>query len=347
MAVTTADVTAGTAAWLVLGETHSVVDQGLRAAVERLAEPTRTVAGYHFGWWDEHRQATHGGAGKALRPALVRLCAQAVGSSPRQALSAAVAVELAHNFTLLHDDIMDGDKLRRHRRTVWSVFGIPAAILAGDALLVLALDVLAAHNTPQAAVAVGWLCGAMLKVVAGQDADMAFEHRGDVSLDECVAMAGNKTAALLGCACALGALLGGSSPSKVELLRRFGHHLGLAFQHIDDLLGIWGDPAVTGKPRCSDLRARKKSLPVVAALTAGTEASRRLAVLYLRPEPLSEVDMTVAATLIEEAGGRRWAQDEGDKHLEAALSCLDAVQPTPTAAAQLVGLAGLITHRNR
>lgn len=330
----------------VLQETHIVVDRGLRSLVDRLAEPTRTVAGYHFGWWDQHGQACDGDAGKAVRPALVRLCAQAVGSAPQRAVDAAVAVELAHNFTLLHDDIMDVDLLRRHRRTVWSVFGIPAAILAGDALLVLAFDVMAGAGPP-GGTAIRWLCDALVKVVAGQGADMSFEHRSDVGLDECVAMASNKTAALLGCACAVGALMGGSHPARVERLREFGHHLGLAFQLVDDLLGIWGEPDVTGKPRCSDLRAGKKSLPVVAALSADTEAGHQFAQLYRRPPPLNEKELVVAAELIELAGGRRWAQDEAEKQLRAALWCLKQADPTPQAGAHLIALAQLIVHRDR
>lgn len=129
MTVTAGGVTADTTVGQVLRETREVVDAGLRVAVAGLAEPARTVARYHFGWCDPHGHPTaEGGAGKAIRPALVRLCAQAVGAAPHQVVDAAVAVELAHNFTLLHDDVMNGDQLRRHRRTVWSVFGIPTAI---------------------------------------------------------------------------------------------------------------------------------------------------------------------------------------------------------------------------
>jgi geranylgeranyl diphosphate synthase type I len=351
MAVTTGSVLSDTAAWGVLDETRQVLGLGLRAAVDRLAEPTRTVAGYHFGWWDEHGHPTDGGMGKAVRPALVRLCADAVGSSAAQVADAAVAVELAHNFTLLHDDVMDGDELRRHRRTVWSVFGVPTAILTGDALLVLAIEVLSAGSAPRASMAVRWLCDAMQKVVAGQAADMSFERRHDVSVEECVAMAADKTAALLGCACAIGAVVGGAEPARVEQLRRFGYHLGLAFQLIDDLLGIWGEPNTTGKPRCSDLRAGKKSLPVVAALSGtistDTEASCQLARLYLRAEPLSETELVLAASLIERAGGRDWARDEADRHLTTALTCLQAADPVPEAAAQLAALARLITRRDR
>jgi geranylgeranyl diphosphate synthase type I len=350
MAVTTGNILADAAAWRVLDETRQVLELGLRAAVDQLAEPTRTVAGYHFGWCDEHGHPTDGTMGKAVRPALVRLCAAAVGSSPSRAGDAAVAVELAHNFTLLHDDVMDGDELRRHRRTVWSVFGVPTAILTGDALLVLAIEVLSSGSAPRASAAVHRLCEAMQKVVAGQAADMSFERRHDVSVDECVAMAADKTAELLGCACAIGALVGGAEPARVQHLRRFGYHLGLAFQYIDDLLGIWGDSGVTGKPQYSDLRAGKKSLPVVAALASNistdTEASRQLARLYLRTEPLTETELTLAASLIERAGGRGWARDEADRHLTTALTCLQAADPTPEAATQLAALAQLITRRD-
>jgi geranylgeranyl diphosphate synthase, type I len=333
-------------AWQILDESRGVVDRGLRAAVGRLAEPTRTVAGYHFGWWDEHRRPTDGGAGKTVRPALLLLCADAVGSSSGPPVDAAVAVELVHNFTLLHDDIMDNDVLRRHRRTVWSVFGVPTAILAGDALLTLAIDVLTEHSPPRAVEAVRWLCAALERVLAGQAVDMAFENCGDVSLEECVAMAADKTASLLSCSCALGALLGGGAPARVALLRQFGHHLGLAFQLIDDLLGIWGESRVTGKLRCSDLRTGKKSLPVVAALTSNTDAGRQFAQLYLRTEPLTEAELADAASLIELAGGRDWAAREADRHLDTALRCLAEAEPTPSAAGRLTALARLIADRD-
>ncbi|WP_020667706.1 polyprenyl synthetase family protein [Amycolatopsis nigrescens] len=347
--VATEGVVTGRTAEQILRDVRGAVDRRLRVVVaDRLAEPTRAVAGYHFGWCDVQGRLTRGGSGsgKAIRPALVCLCAQAVGGVAERAVDAAVAVELAHNFTLLHDDIMDGDTVRRHRRTVWSVFGVPAAILAGDALLVLALDVLATSPVPGAAEMVRMLSGALLKIVAGQEADMAFEQRDVVSLDECVAMAGNKTAALLGCACALGALFGGAPSSGVARLHEFGTRLGLAYQLVDDLLGIWGEPSVTGKPVRADLRAGKKSLPVVAALTSGTAAGRRFTELYRRSEPLTKADLDLAAELIEQAGGRHWAQTEADQHLRRALSCLRSASPEPRAAAELTTVAELITRRN-
>jgi geranylgeranyl diphosphate synthase type I len=276
----------------------------------------------------------------------VLLCAEAVRGTASSAVGAGVAVELVHNFSLLHDDVMDQDRTRRHRPTAWAIFGVPAAILAGDVLLASASDVLAAEYPGEAAELIRRLTGAVVRLIDGQTADVAFERRTDVGLAECLAMAAGKTGALLGCACELGALVGGATAGRAERLRQFGEHLGLAFQLVDDLLGIWGDPAVTGKPVMADLRTRKKSLPVVAALTAGTDPGDRLARLYHRAEPLTDADLRTAAALVEQAGGRRWARTRSQDELEAALVCLRAADPEPAAAARLTALAELLSHRD-
>jgi geranylgeranyl diphosphate synthase type I len=161
-----------------------------------------------------------------------------------------------------------------------------------------------------------------------------------------VSMAEGKTGALLGGACAMGALFGAGSTEQVERLRGFGHRLGLAFQLVDDLLGIWGDPAVTGKPVYSDLRSRKKSLPVVAALASGTAAGDELAVLYRREQQPDGLDLVHAAELIEAAGGRAWSQERADALLLEALGHLTSAGPAPRAAAELGALARLVTRRD-
>jgi geranylgeranyl diphosphate synthase type I len=331
----------------VLAWSRDVVGPILRTATETLPLSMRRIAGYHFGWLDEHGEPAAGGGGKAIRPALVLLAAEAFGDSPDAAMPAAVAVELVHNFSLLHDDVMDGDATRRHRPTAWSVFGVSGAILAGDALLTLAFDVLGASGHPAASEGARVLGAAVLDLVEGQSSDTAFEARDDVSLHECVTMAEGKTGALLGGACALGALFGGGGAEQIEHLRGFGGRLGLAFQLVDDLLGIWGDPAVTGKPVYSDLRSRKKSLPVVAALASGTPAGDELAALYHREQPLAGPDLIRAAELIERAGGRAWSQARADDLLVEALGHLASAGPAPRAAAELSTLAHLVTHRDR
>ncbi|HEX2131805.1 MAG TPA: family 2 encapsulin nanocompartment cargo protein polyprenyl transferase [Actinophytocola sp.] len=330
-----------------LAWSRALVDPALRAAVDTLPTSMRRIAGYHLGWWDADGGGEAAPAGKALRPALVLLSAAVTGGSPRESVPAAVAVELVHNFSLLHDDVMDGDITRRHRPTAWHQFGIGAAILAGDALLTCALDILAASGHPAAGRAMRMLSAAVQDLVDGQSADMAFEQRDAVAVGECEAMAARKTAALLGCSCALGALFGGAGDEQVRRMRLFGEHLGLAFQHVDDLLGIWGDPAATGKPVYSDLRNRKKSLPVVSALASGTAAGRELAALYAHTEPLSGAELERAAALVETAGGRAWSQRQADELLARALIQLDdGTADHRMAAAELEALARLVTHRD-
>ena len=329
----------------VLAWSRGLVEPALRTAVDTLPSAMSHIAGYHLGWWDEHGHPVRVSGGKAIRPALALLSAQAVGGTAA-AVPAAVAVELVHNHSLLHDDVMDRDLTRRHRRTAWTVFGVNPAILAGDALLVLAVDVLAGSGHRAAIDGIRMLTAAVQDLLDGQDADLSFEQCAEVKLAECVQMAEGKTGALIGCACALGALFGGGCPEQVTYLRDFGKYLGLAFQHVDDLLGIWGDPAVTGKSVHSDLCSGKKSFPVVAALTSHTAAGRELATLYHRDQPLSATDAPHAAQLIDIAGGRTWSQAQADDLLAQAMRQLHCASPVPRAAAELGALARLATHRD-
>ncbi|WP_158894574.1 polyprenyl synthetase family protein [Amycolatopsis anabasis] len=327
----------------VLADARALMDPAVRAAVGRLPEPVQRVAGYHFGWLDACGGPAEAPGAKAVRPALALLSASAVGGSARAAVPGAVGVELVHNFSLLHDDVMDGDRFRHHRPTVWVVFGVPAAVLAGDALWALALRVLDECGATGAATRM--LTTALEGLVAGQSADTDFERRTDVTVEQCRAMAAGKTGALLGCACALGALFGGGSRGQITCLAGFGEQLGMAFQLVDDLLGIWGDPAVTGKPIGSDVASRKKSLPVVFALSSGTPAGEELAALYRLERPLTHAEVTRAADLVEQAGGRLWAQAEAGRLSARALTSLRSAAPLRVPAAEMSGLLELITHR--
>ncbi|HET6860614.1 MAG TPA: polyprenyl synthetase family protein, partial [Streptomyces sp.] len=288
-----------------------------------------------------------GQAGKAIRPALVLAATQALGGQPRGAVRAAAAVELAHNFTLLHDDVIDEDPTRRNRPTAWTVFGVPDAIVAGDAMCALALRLLAEDPHPASAEASARLAACIIELCAGQQADCAFERLGpqDVSLDECLTMAEAKTGALLGCACALGALYAGADAEEVAAMDDFGREAGLAFQLIDDLIGIWGDPAHTGKPVGADLVAHKKSLPVVAALASGTPAAAELADLYRGP--LDGPAVQRAADAVERAGGREWAQGQAAERMARAVHHLSRAVPDLAAAGDLLSLAEFVTRRTR
>jgi geranylgeranyl diphosphate synthase type I len=237
---------------------------------------------------------------------------------------------------------MDGDGERHHRATAWTVFGEAQAILAGDALSTLSLQVLLERPSPDRLRAAALLAEATQRMIDGQAQDLALEGRWDVTLDECLTMLSAKTGALLSCSAAIGAVLAGAPDALVGRLREYGAQLGIAFQAVDDQLGIWGEPSVTGKPTWSDLRQRKSSLPVAAALAANGDELR---VLLARPR-LSEDELARAAALVEQAGGRAWAAEEADRRLKAALSQLEDDAIPAGAREGLAELARFIVARD-
>ncbi|KHL00966.1 polyprenyl synthetase family protein [Sinomonas humi] len=335
-----------TATVSILAEGQRRIDAPLRSALDRLDPATRHVCGYHLGFWDSDASPISG-TGKGIRPALALLSAWAAGAGDEIGIPAAVACELIHNFSLLHDDVMDHDTERRHRTTAWAQFGVPAAILAGDALCSLASEVLAEAPSATKDWAVRCLTASTRRLIAGQAADLAFETQDQVSLAECLKMAADKTGALMACSASLGAVLA-DAPAELALgLAEFGEHLGLAFQLADDILGIWGNPERTGKPVLSDLRSRKKSVPVVYALASGTPAGDRLAVLYAQPDELNEAQLHEAAELVSEAGGKDWTEQRADEELEAALARIDSLLLPGPIAEDFTTLARQLSHRDR
>ncbi|WP_374991116.1 family 2 encapsulin nanocompartment cargo protein polyprenyl transferase [Streptomyces sp. LHD-70] len=335
----------GQEAAVLLDRTREAVEPELRRAVDSLPGTMRRVVTYHFGWEHADGRPAAGRSGKAIRPGLVLAAARALGGSPTEAVKAAAAVELVHNFTLLHDDVIDRDSTRRHRPTAWTVFGDADAILAGDALQALALRVLADDQHPAAGAAAARLAACVVELCEGQHVDTALEERpcDRVTLDECLGVAEAKTGALLGCACAVGALYAGAGLEEVEAMDAFGRQAGLAFQLIDDVIGIWGDPARTGKPVGADLLAGKKSLPVVAALTSDTVAGAELAEMY---PGLGPADVDRAAEAIDRAGGRDWAQAQAAERMSQAVDQLSRAVPDPEAAGGLLALAEFVTRRS-
>jgi geranylgeranyl diphosphate synthase type I len=326
----------------VLARSRAAVAPALHAAVAALGPDLRGPVAYHLGWTDAEGRPT-GGGGKGVRPALALLSAEAAGCGAAVGVPGAAAVELVHNFSLLHDDIIDGDTERRHRPTVWALYGVGRAVIAGDALLTAAVQLLHACP-PRGATAASELVRATAAMIEGQADDMAFESRPAVRLDECVRMAGRKTGALLSCASAIGAVLAGAPEPAVEALRAYGYELGLAFQAVDDLLGIWGEPERTGKSRASDLEGGKKTLPVAAALARPGRDAGELAALLARGR-LGEAERQRAADLIEAAGGRRCTEGIARRSLDRALAALAGADLAPAAAAELRELAAFVVDR--
>jgi geranylgeranyl diphosphate synthase type I len=348
-----ADVAAdGQEVAVILAQARAQVDPELRRAVETLPTSLRRIARYHFGWEQADGTTAAGHAGKAIRPAFVLAAVRALGGAPELVVRAAAAVELVHNFTLLHDDVMDRDTTRRHRPTAWTVFGDAGAILAGDALQALAQRLLAEDPHPAARPAAARIAACVMELCEGQVTDVALERRepDQVTLDECLVMAEAKTGALLGCACAVGGLYAGAGEEEVAALDGFGRQAGLAFQLIDDVIGIWGDPARTGKAAGADLAVRKKSLPVVAALASGTPEAGELAALYGVVGPLEgppeEGELEAMALVVERAGGRDWAQLHAADRMSRAVHQLSRAVPAPEAADGLLSLAEFVTRRS-
>jgi geranylgeranyl diphosphate synthase type I len=274
---------------------------------------------YHLGWMDALLRPTSAPSGKRIRPVLCLLACGAAGSDPRMALPAGAGLELLHNFSLVHDDIEDNSPSRRHRPAMWSLFGMPKACNAGDGMFSLAH--LAFHRLRERGVPDRTVLDALrlfdetcLSLTEGQYLDMAFESRSDVTVIEYFRMIAGKTGALLAASTQIGAIVAGAPAEQTALYRVFGAALGRAFQLQDDILGIWGSEAITGKSTAGDILSKKKSLPVIHAL-AHPRTGRRMSDLYAGPL-FKEVDVPVILTLLEESGARLYV--EGQIHASVA-----------------------------
>ncbi|MFN2449403.1 MAG: polyprenyl synthetase family protein [Candidatus Baltobacteraceae bacterium] len=271
---------------------------------------------YHFGY------GAHGPArrGKRLRPRLLLASALAEGGSVEHAAHAASAIEILHNYSLVHDDIEDGDELRHGRKTLWAVYGIPQALNAGDALCALSFLILMgadAHHTDERVLQmVRALHEAHATMCDGQSIDLAFERRAHVGLDEYHGMIAAKTAALFGASSELGALCAPSDASTVRQYRETGRAYGLAFQIQDDVLGIWGSADATGKTSGNDLARRKWTFPVVWALSGPPCAAReRIARTYSQGAALDPQMVALVIDALNELGAKEAARSVIAEHL--------------------------------
>jgi geranylgeranyl diphosphate synthase type I len=269
--------------------------------------PFYGMMGYHMGWLDVELRQARASQGKRLRPMFCMLTCEAVGGQAKQALPAAAAVELLHNFSLIHDDIEDGSPMRRHRKTLWKVWGLPHGVNCGDAMFAISFRTLG--QLQERGLSLGDVLAAQRKLVEtcillteGQYMDMAFEAQMDVQVDDYLSMIRRKTAILIACSMYLGALVGGADEAVRTQYACFGENLGMAFQVIDDILGIWGQESQTGKSASSDILTRKKTLPVVYALR-----DPDLRRIYAQ-EALSEYDVARSVAILNESGARQYAE---------------------------------------
>jgi geranylgeranyl diphosphate synthase type I len=305
-----------------------IVD-GLRAALSGQG-PLGDVLCYHAGLVDESGNPADA-LGKLLRPALVLLTAEDLGGRLEDAVPAAVGLELVHEFSLIHDDVQDRDATRRGRPSVWSIWGVAEAINAGDLMQALAVRT-ALRAGPEPA---RLLVEATAEMIEGQSMDLDFEDRF-VSPEEVLAMIDRKTGALFRCAFELGGVCAGAGADLIELLRSLGRSIGRAFQIRDDLLGIWGDGEVTGKPVGSDVRRRKKSYPLALGASRAAGGERvRLEAIYARDD-LEDGDVVWVVALLDRLGVRARAAAAVDAYVAEAKSAVAAV-PFRSEARDLLG----------
>jgi geranylgeranyl diphosphate synthase type I len=326
---------------------YNAIEEELQQVVAQARQPgleeMHHMLAYHMGW--EGQGAGPEARGKRIRPLLVLLSAAAAGGEWQRALPAAAAVELIHNFSLVHDDIQDGSPLRRGRATVWTKWGVAQAINAGDTLFTLGqmavLRLAETVSVPVALHSAGLLQESCLALTQGQYLDLSYEARGDLTLEAYWPMVSGKTAALLAACTQLGALAAEASDPERLAYGRFGRLLGLAFQALDDLLGIWGDAALTGKSTESDLLSGKKSLPVLYGLSLGGPFARRWA-----QGPVSPAEVPALAAQLDLEGGRLYAQEHANDLTDQALAALQEATPQGQAGKALEGLAKKLLQRD-
>ena len=336
----------------ILGKHRVEVEDSLSKALSLHNPGLHTMLKYHLGWVDEHGHLTSSNQGKGLRSSLCMFACEAVGGRSEQALAAAVAVELVHNFSLIHDDIQDGDKERRHRPTLWAIWGSPRALQAGNVMRILADLSIQQLSHNQVAPEVVAMCSKLLTVayletVEGQYLDLDFEGRTDINISDYLDMISRKTGALIRCSMQLGALTGNGDTKTVQALAKCGQYLGAVFQIRDDCLGIWGYEEETGKAAGNDLRRKKNSLPLVYALEqAGTMEKEQLQSIYAK-EQVEDRDVASTLSLLADLGASEYVQSLAQDQAARALETLDGIELVPGAREEFQELVEFLLTRQR
>jgi len=301
---------------------------------------------YALGWVDQNGNPYNIPTGKRIRPVLLLLCTEAAGGDWKAALPAAAAVELLHNFSLIHDDIQDDSPIRHNRPTVWKVWGEANAINIGDALFTMAYDSLQRLSengtAPETLIQIWRIFNkTMLELTRGQHLDMRFEHQSTVTTDEYISMITGKSAALLAACAEMGAMIGCDDPQIAQHYANFGLNLGIAFQIRDDILGIWGDPSVTGKSAATDILSRKKSLPVLFGLDNSTE----LVEIYQRPT-FEQQDVEEAVSVLNTINAQEFTRHSEERYYNTALASIEAANPQGQASKWIMQLVNSLFARN-
>lgn len=331
---------------------RETLDTALKSLVPGSPEGLYGLLRYHLGWAGPDGEPTAGGSrGKALRPTLCFLVCEALSGEWSQVANQAATLEFIHNFTLIHDDIQDHDLERRGRPTVWSIWGVEKGLWAGNVMRSLAdrAMTLGSLPVPKTVRASELLTQAYLETMEGQYMDLEFETRAGIGTEDYIAMISRKTGALIRCAMEVGALVGTDDEDTVRILRDCGAHLGLAFQVRDDILGIWGDEAATGKATGNDIRRKKKSFPVVYGLANAAGSARRVLDAAYGASEVDEAQVADVLDVLATMGADREAQALVDEHSQQALAVLarEEAPISPWGRRQLEDLVQFLAYRDR
>ncbi len=324
---------------------QDAIEEELKKQVYRLpAGEMREMLTYHLGWTGEGCGTA--AQGKRIRPLLTLLTCAGTGGNWQDALPAAAAVELVHNFSLIHDDIEDNSDLRRGRKTVWKLWGIAQAVNAGDLMFTLSrislMDLSGSIHADRILKVVSCLDHTCESLTYGQFLDLDYETRKQISIDDYWKMISGKTAALTSCSAKIGGLVSGVDQSKLAALAGYGQHLGLAFQVVDDWLGIWGDAALVGKSTDSDLVSGKKTLPVLF----GLEKSDEFAEMWQHGIGVPEASQALAGYL-ETLGAQEYTLQQADIHTQKALKMLEKAITDPEILRILKGITFDLLSRKK
>lgn len=324
------------------------IEEELRKVLKPFTGQIYDLLRYHLGWVDEKGKPENGNSGKALRPSLCLYACTASGGDWKQALPAAAAIELIHNFSLIHDDIQDRDMERRHRKTVWTIWGESQGINAGDAMAFISQVSLAnlweTGLEPQRIRTVCALLNeATLQMIEGQALDLMFEKRSHVTVDEYLDMISKKTGALLRCSLEMGSAIGTNDTKSIAAFRKAGEKLGLAFQIRDDILGIWGDEKVTGKPMWSDIHRKKKSMPVM--LTINSLHGGKLQTIYAK-DKLTGGDVEAILQIMEASKARKRCEEWLSKACSDASSEVSSVNMNGNLRKDFDDMIAFLTERD-
>lgn len=336
----------------ILGKYAADIDKTIKETLVESPDFIQGVIGYHFGWVDQNFEPANFERGKMFRPTISLLVYEALTGQYQAALPVAASIELIHNFSLLHDDIEDNDVERRGRPTAWTIWGKSLVINAGDHLYSLAYKTLYRLDTkqfpPERVFAVFRLINeACIALTEGQDLDLRFETIPDVSTEMYIDMVYKKTGALVEAAILSGAKLGTSNERILQNYYEFARNIGIAFQIRDDMLGIWGDTAKTGKSAANDLYRKKKTLPVIYMLEKASGARQEtLKAYYATPDPLSETEVDFVRESLAWADAYDYTQTIANTYQEKSFRALDNIGLTNQAQTDLETMAKFLIDRS-